>query len=203
MKQRAWQYPVTTRTGRAVNLIRTRQAERIAHAAVQGMAEALQRSLLTEPPQPADLEIVVRYLLERTPNRLLGLVERRGADLDDGVDWLRRQVAELRHLSLDELCDRLLAELPGALGTTSRSWRCGRTRRAGPSGLAPDGRGQAFRRGPIQSAPPSAARAAVSRNPRSVSTAGSTTRSQKAARPTRPPAATRQTAADLSRLPAG
>jgi hypothetical protein len=42
-------------------------------------------------------------------------VQRRGADLDDGVDWLCRQVAELCHLSLDELCDGLLAELPGAL----------------------------------------------------------------------------------------
>jgi serine phosphatase RsbU (regulator of sigma subunit) len=243
--------------------IQTRQAERVAYAAVQGMAEALQRSLLTEPPQPADLEIVVRYLpaaeqaqvggdwydafqvgdgstllvigdvtghdrhaaaamaqvrnvlrgvahsqpespalvlaaldramgdlavgtlatailarierhwaegvrghrllrfsnaghpapllidpegsvtvLDRTPNLLLGvdpgsarvehavvlppgstlllytdgLVERRGADLDDGIDWLCRQVAGLHHLSLDQLCDRLLAELPGALG---------------------------------------------------------------------------------------
>jgi serine phosphatase RsbU (regulator of sigma subunit) len=42
--------------------IQTREAERTAHAAVQGMAEALQRSLLTDPPQPAGLEIAVRYL---------------------------------------------------------------------------------------------------------------------------------------------
>ncbi|TFV63594.1 UNVERIFIED_ORG: GAF domain-containing protein [Bacillus sp. AZ43] len=42
--------------------IRTREAERDAHAAVRGMAEALQRSLLTEPPQPEGLEIVVRYV---------------------------------------------------------------------------------------------------------------------------------------------
>jgi serine phosphatase RsbU (regulator of sigma subunit) len=242
--------------------IQTRQAERAAYAAVQGMAEALQRSLLTEPPQPADLEIVVRYLpaaeqaqvggdwydaflvgdgdtmlvigdvtghdrhaaaamaqvrnvlrgvahsqpesparvlaaldramgdlavgtlatavlarverggpgmhpgqrllrwsnaghpaplliepdgtvtlLERVPNLLLGvdvtcprvehavvlppgstlllytdgLVERRGASLDDGVAWLSAELAGLRELPLEELCDRLLAVLPDAL----------------------------------------------------------------------------------------
>ena len=42
--------------------IQTRAAERAAYAAAQGMAEALQRSLLTEPPQADDLEITVRYL---------------------------------------------------------------------------------------------------------------------------------------------
>jgi serine phosphatase RsbU (regulator of sigma subunit) len=42
--------------------IQTRAAERAAYAAAQGMAEALQRSLLTEPPQADDLEIAVRYL---------------------------------------------------------------------------------------------------------------------------------------------
>jgi serine phosphatase RsbU (regulator of sigma subunit) len=42
--------------------IRTQQAERAAHAAVRGMAEALQRSLLTEPPFLQELEIAVRYL---------------------------------------------------------------------------------------------------------------------------------------------
>jgi serine phosphatase RsbU (regulator of sigma subunit) len=243
--------------------IQTRQAERMAHAAVRGMAEALQRSLLTEPPQPPDLEIVVRYMpaaeqaqvggdwydafvvgdgstmlvigdvtghdrhaaaamaqvrnvlrgvahsqpesparvlaaldramgdlavgtlatavlarvesdgiaglsgqrllrwsnaghppplligadgsvtvLERVPNRLLGvcpetqrvehacvlspgstlllytdgLVERRGATLDDGLAWLRREVAGTQDQPLDELCDRLLAVLPDVLG---------------------------------------------------------------------------------------
>jgi PAS domain S-box-containing protein len=242
--------------------IQTRQAERAAHAAVQGMAEALQRSLLTEPPQPPDLEIAVRYvpaaeqaqvggdwydaflvdggsmmlvigdvtghdrhaaaamaqvrnvlrgvahsqpesparvltaldramkdlavgtlatavlarvehcgteddasqrllrwsnaghppplllqpdgsvtLLDRQPNRLLGvspeslrvehvtplplgstlllytdgLVERRGANLDDGLDWLCQEVAGMQDLPLDELCDRLLGVLPSAL----------------------------------------------------------------------------------------
>ena len=42
--------------------IRTQQAERAAHAAVRGMAEALQRSLLTEPPSLEELEIAVRYV---------------------------------------------------------------------------------------------------------------------------------------------
>jgi serine phosphatase RsbU (regulator of sigma subunit) len=242
--------------------IQTQQAERAAHAAVRGMAEALQRSLLTEPPQPEGLEIAVRYvpaaeqaqvggdwydaflvgdgstmlvigdvtghdrhaaaamaqvrnvlrgvahsqsesparvltaldramgdlavgtlatavlarvepcgdggargqrllrwsnaghpapvlveqdgtvtLLERTPNRLLGvgpdsarvehacllppgstlllftdgLIERRGANLDDGLAWLCEELARLRHLPLEELCDRLLGVLPEAL----------------------------------------------------------------------------------------
>ena len=242
--------------------IETRRAEQAAHAEVRGMAEALQRSLLAEPPQPDDLQIAVRYvpaaaqaqvggdwydaftvgdgttmlvigdvtghdrhaaaamaqvrnvlrgvahsqpesparvlaaldramgdlavgtlatavlarvekvdgagdegrrllrwsnaghpapvlveedgtvtLLERTPNRLLGvgpdalrvehacllppgstlllytdgLVERRGANLDDGVAWLCQEIADLRHLPLDELCDRLLSVLPEEL----------------------------------------------------------------------------------------
>jgi serine phosphatase RsbU (regulator of sigma subunit) len=241
--------------------IQTRQAEEAANAAVRGMAEALQRSLLTEPPQLEHLEIAVRYLpaaeqaqvggdwydaflvgdgstmlvigdvtghdrhaaaamaqvrnvlrgvahsqpesparvlgaldramgdlavgtlatavlarvecgpegrpaqrllrwsnaghpppllvgpdgsvtvLERVPNRLLGvdpaspriehaagfppgstlllytdgLIERRGAALDDGLDWLRGEVAAMHDLPLDELCDRLLALLPDAL----------------------------------------------------------------------------------------
>ena len=46
----------------ALDRIQTRETEQLAHAAVQGMAEALQRSLLTEPPQPDELEIAVRYL---------------------------------------------------------------------------------------------------------------------------------------------
>jgi serine phosphatase RsbU (regulator of sigma subunit) len=246
--------------------IQTRQAERAAYAAVRGMAEALQRSLLTEPPQLEGLEIAVRYvpaaeqaqvggdwydaflvedgrpmlvigdvtghdrhaaaamaqvrnvlrgvahsqpesparilaaldramgdlavgtlatavlarvepcagegavgenpggrllrwsnaghpaplligpdgvvtLLERAPNRLLGLegesprdeyscalppgatlllytdglIERRGANLDDGLAWLSREAAALHHLPLDEFCDRLLGVLPDAL----------------------------------------------------------------------------------------
>jgi serine phosphatase RsbU (regulator of sigma subunit) len=46
----------------ALDRIRTREAERETHAAVSGMAEALQRSLLTAPPQPDHLEIAVRYV---------------------------------------------------------------------------------------------------------------------------------------------
>ena len=46
----------------ALERISTRETERVAHAAASGMAEALQRSLLTAPPQPEHLEIAVRYL---------------------------------------------------------------------------------------------------------------------------------------------
>jgi serine phosphatase RsbU (regulator of sigma subunit) len=46
----------------ALERIGTRESERLAHAAVQGMAEALQRSLLTEPPEPDHLEVAVRYV---------------------------------------------------------------------------------------------------------------------------------------------
>ncbi|WP_369140250.1 SpoIIE family protein phosphatase [Modestobacter versicolor] len=46
----------------ALERIRARDAERERHAAVQGMAEALQRSLLTAPPEPDHLQIAVRYL---------------------------------------------------------------------------------------------------------------------------------------------
>jgi serine phosphatase RsbU (regulator of sigma subunit) len=46
----------------ALERIRTRESERVAHAAVEGMAEALQRSLLTGPPGSDGLEIAVRYV---------------------------------------------------------------------------------------------------------------------------------------------
>ena len=46
----------------ALERIRAQEAEREKHAAVQGMAEALQRSLLTEPPEPDHLQVAVRYL---------------------------------------------------------------------------------------------------------------------------------------------
>ncbi|MCW2510871.1 MAG: Sensor phosphatase [Modestobacter sp.] len=52
--------------------IRAREAEQERHAAVQGMAEALQRSLLTEPPSPDHLEIVVRYLPAATQAQVGG-----------------------------------------------------------------------------------------------------------------------------------
>ena len=40
-----------------------------------------------------------------------GLVERRGQNLDEGIERLRTSLAELRHLPLDELCDQLLDTL--------------------------------------------------------------------------------------------
>ena len=45
----------------ALERIGTRESEQVAHAAVSGMAEALQRSLLTEPPEPDHAEVAVRY----------------------------------------------------------------------------------------------------------------------------------------------
>ncbi|CCH89654.1 putative PAS/PAC sensor protein [Modestobacter italicus] len=42
-----------------------------------------------------------------------GLIERRGVPLDDGVAWLGGLLRELRHLTLEELCDRVLGELAG------------------------------------------------------------------------------------------
>jgi serine phosphatase RsbU (regulator of sigma subunit) len=46
----------------ALERIGTRETEQVVHAAASGMAEALQRSLLTAPPQPDHLEIAVRYV---------------------------------------------------------------------------------------------------------------------------------------------
>ncbi|MBB2900933.1 PAS domain S-box-containing protein [Kineococcus radiotolerans] len=43
-----------------------------------------------------------------------GLVERRGAPLPDGLEWLRTTLEQLHHLSAEELCDALLARLDGA-----------------------------------------------------------------------------------------
>ena len=40
-----------------------------------------------------------------------GLIERRGAHLQAGLDWLAHTVADLAHLTLDELCDALLARI--------------------------------------------------------------------------------------------
>jgi serine phosphatase RsbU (regulator of sigma subunit) len=42
-----------------------------------------------------------------------GLIERRGVPLEDGEQWLTGLAQGLRHLPLDELCDRVLAELDG------------------------------------------------------------------------------------------
>ncbi len=46
----------------ALDRLLTRAAERRTLIAVRGLAEALQRRLLTEPPQPDELHIAVRYL---------------------------------------------------------------------------------------------------------------------------------------------
>ncbi|WP_432536678.1 SpoIIE family protein phosphatase [Kineococcus arenarius] len=42
-----------------------------------------------------------------------GLVERRGASIDDGVDWLARTAARFAHLGPDGICDAVLAEVAG------------------------------------------------------------------------------------------
>ena len=42
-----------------------------------------------------------------------GLVERRGASLDRWLEWLADAVARLAHLPLEQMCDALLAQLPG------------------------------------------------------------------------------------------
>jgi anti-sigma regulatory factor (Ser/Thr protein kinase) len=41
-----------------------------------------------------------------------GLVERRGETLTQGMEWLRRRAGALAGITLDALCDTLLAELP-------------------------------------------------------------------------------------------
>ncbi|NAZ76166.1 SpoIIE family protein phosphatase, partial [Kineococcus sp. T13] len=45
-----------------------------------------------------------------------GLVERRDAPLQDGVEWLRATLEQLHDLPVEELCDALLARLDGPLG---------------------------------------------------------------------------------------
>ena len=47
--------------GQALERIQTRQAEQRSAAAAHRMSETLQRSLLTDPPQPDGLQIAVRY----------------------------------------------------------------------------------------------------------------------------------------------
>ena len=44
-----------------------------------------------------------------------GLVERRDAPLDQGLEWLRSRVSALAHGTLDELCDGVLANVGSAL----------------------------------------------------------------------------------------
>jgi serine phosphatase RsbU (regulator of sigma subunit)/PAS domain-containing protein len=56
----------------ALERIGTRETERVAHDAVRSMAEALQRSLLTEPPAPDLLEVAVRYVPAATQAQVGG-----------------------------------------------------------------------------------------------------------------------------------
>jgi serine phosphatase RsbU (regulator of sigma subunit) len=52
--------------------IRAHQAEQARHEAVRGMAEALQRSLLSEPPELDHLQVAVRYLPASTEAQVGG-----------------------------------------------------------------------------------------------------------------------------------
>ena len=44
-----------------------------------------------------------------------GLVERRGASIDEGLEWLRDVVARCTRLGLEQLCDAVLVELADGL----------------------------------------------------------------------------------------
>jgi serine phosphatase RsbU (regulator of sigma subunit) len=73
--------------------------------------------LLGIDPRISRAEQIVE--LERGSTVLLytdGLVERRGQGLDEGLEQLRTLLAELAHLSLDQLCDALLERLLPAAG---------------------------------------------------------------------------------------
>src|SRR3712207_3446303 len=122
----------------AVGTLATAVLARVEHTADE---HVLRWSNAGHPPPvllAADGSVV---LLEREPNRLLGvdpgaprvehsapmppgatlllytdgLIERRGATLDAGLAWLLDAVSGMQGLSLEELCDRLLAVLPSAL----------------------------------------------------------------------------------------
>jgi serine phosphatase RsbU (regulator of sigma subunit) len=53
---------LAAQSAQALERIQAHEAEQERHAAVQGIAEALQRTLLTEPPGSDSLEIAVRYV---------------------------------------------------------------------------------------------------------------------------------------------
>ena len=64
-----------------------------------------------DPTRPRSDQVAV---IERGSTLLLytdGLVERRDQLFDDGVDLLGQALADLRHLPVSDMCDRLLAEL--------------------------------------------------------------------------------------------
>jgi serine phosphatase RsbU (regulator of sigma subunit) len=58
--------------GAAVDRVDARQAERSEAAAARVMSEALQRSMLTDPPDLSPLEVAVRYLPARNDSRVGG-----------------------------------------------------------------------------------------------------------------------------------
>ncbi|MCL8250794.1 SpoIIE family protein phosphatase [Aeromicrobium fastidiosum] len=44
-----------------------------------------------------------------------GLIERRDHDLDDGFAWLEQVLADTQHLDLEQVCELLLAQMPGTV----------------------------------------------------------------------------------------
>jgi serine phosphatase RsbU (regulator of sigma subunit) len=82
--------------------------------------DATVRLLHTEPAlllgvDPAHTRVDHEQLLHPGATVLLytdGLVERRGADLDDGLSWLVAAVTRLARQPLDLLCDTLLDQIP-------------------------------------------------------------------------------------------
>ncbi len=126
-----------------------------------GSQRVLQRSLLTQSPTPAELDIAfladnpdlllgldpdtdrverVTYLPDGSTPLLYtdGLVERRDESLDDGLRRLSMALAAAGDARPEEVCDRLLhAMLPEAPETTSRCSCCARTQ--SPRRVIPDG----------------------------------------------------------------
>jgi phosphoserine phosphatase RsbU/P len=76
--------------------------------------------------RPADLLLGVACGARRTDHELTlaagdtlvlytdGLVEHRGTDLDDGTAWLVQALTALTGAPLEQLCDTVLADAPGA-----------------------------------------------------------------------------------------
>ncbi|WP_138759882.1 SpoIIE family protein phosphatase [Modestobacter altitudinis] len=63
---------LAAQSAQTVERIRAREAEQARHDAVRGIAEVLQRSLLTDPPEPDHLEVAVRYLPAATEAQVGG-----------------------------------------------------------------------------------------------------------------------------------
>lgn len=85
------------------------------------LSAAGQARLLKAPPDPI-LGVVANYerrdhVAEFLPGDVLllytdGLIERADEDIDVGIDRLTAKVAAAHGLSLDELCDAVLADIP-------------------------------------------------------------------------------------------